>query len=196
MLELNQSLLIGKGLDRECYLHPEDADKCIKVTVSGNYRQSNNELKCYGWMTKRKVSFENLIRLHGVVQTNIGDGLVFDVVRDFDDNISKTLHHYLDALKVLDSQADEGVPTLDTLQNQVAHLRSYLLEQQIIMRDLKESNLLWQKGDDGGGKLIIVDGVGNSEFIPVSNFIQAMRLRKISRKWNKFERQLRARYDW
>lgn len=35
-LALSPSLMFGKGLDRECYIHPEDPSKCIKITVTND----------------------------------------------------------------------------------------------------------------------------------------------------------------
>ena len=56
--------------------------------------------------------------------------------------------------------------------------------------------MLWQKSESGDEKLFIIDGVGNSDFIPLTNYISVLRLMKISRKWNRFERQLYDRYNW
>ena len=36
MLTLESSSLIGRGLRRECYIHPKDGNKCIKVVIAGD----------------------------------------------------------------------------------------------------------------------------------------------------------------
>ena len=52
---------------------------------------------------------------------------------------------------------------------------------------LKSKNILLQKTAQDAGKLVIVDNVGNSDFIPLSNYIGCLARRKILRKWRRFE---------
>jgi hypothetical protein len=46
----------------------------------------------------------------------------------------------------------------------------------------------------GDGKLVIVDNVGNSDFIPLSKYNSVFARLKIARKWRRFETQLRRQY--
>jgi hypothetical protein len=184
-IEIDKQLYIGKGLDRECYLHPQDSNKCIKVTVSGDYRQHRDDIKYYRRLQKRGISWQYLAQFHDLCSTNLGEGLMFEVVRDYDGAISRSLRDYI---------RGEGCPlSKDELNHELANLKCYLLDQAIIMRDLKDDNLLLQRLENGSSRLVIIDGVGNNEFIPFSELSPALTAMKINRKWDKFNSKLQAK---
>ena len=95
MINIDSSTLVGKGLHRECYVHPEDPSLCIKIVVAGDSSESQREQKYYRLLQKRNTSWEILARFYGVVDTNLGCGAVFDLIRNYDGECSKTLEHYL-----------------------------------------------------------------------------------------------------
>lgn len=184
MIDLKNSPLIGKGEDRECYQHPEDYHKCVKVTVSGDYKQSNDEIKFYRLMKKRGASCEQLAAFHGLVETSLGQGLVFTLIRDFDGKVSDSLGNYLSS----------NAYSLRDFKLKLETLNRYLFDQRLIIRDLSPDNIVYQKTSENDGKLIIIDGVGNNEFIPFSTYIDYLARKKIVRKWDRFEMLLLREY--
>ncbi|WP_423170664.1 YrbL family protein [Vibrio diabolicus] len=67
-------------------------------------------------------------------------------------------------------------------------LKDYLLESRVIPSDLVMSNILVrQSGEEI--TLYLIDGFGNTEFIPVSDFIPYLMHKKINRKFKKFLRK-------
>ncbi|ARN76256.1 hypothetical protein BST96_01390 [Oceanicoccus sagamiensis] len=184
-MDIDKQLYIGKGLDRECYLHPEDSSKCIKITVSGDYRQHRDDIKYYHRLQKRDISWQHLAQFHGLCSTSLGDGLMFEVVRDHDGSISKSLRDYI---------RGNGCPIdRQQLDDELARLKSYLLKHSIIMRDLKDDNLLLQRLSDSEARLVVIDGIGNNEFIPFSELAPVFTNMKINRKWAKFSQKLQAK---
>lgn len=176
MVFLDRHLLIGKGEDRECYLHPEDPEKCVKTTYSGNPVQSHREREYYQALIKRNISFRRLSRFFGVIPTDKGDGYVFELIRDYDGKISSSLFNYLEGKSAL----------LPFILFDLSDLKNYLLEEAIFLRDLNTGNLVYQRMNSQKGKLVIIDGVGNNEFIPFSNFSKFLSRKKILRKWDRF----------
>ena len=57
---------------------------------------------------------------------------------------------------------------------------------------LKPKNILFQMDSAETGKLVIVDNIGNSDFIPLVKFSAGLAKWKILRKWRRFEKSLRA----
>ena len=47
MIELNENLYIGKGAERKCYLHPNDATKVIKIEYIDYIDRDQNRLDIY-----------------------------------------------------------------------------------------------------------------------------------------------------
>ena len=84
MLLLENSKLVGRGLHRECYEHPESADLCVKVVVACNSDENRREASYYTRLSRRGISWDMLARFHGLVETDLGEGAVFQLVRDHD----------------------------------------------------------------------------------------------------------------
>ncbi|RLA46683.1 MAG: hypothetical protein DRR04_04580 [Gammaproteobacteria bacterium] len=187
MLEIDPGTLIGRGLHRECFIHPDNHERCIKIIVAGNSNENHREAKYYGLLARRGISWAMLTRFHGLVETNLGEGAIFDLVRDYDGGVSKTLTYYL---------SSEELTTVNSkpLASALARLRAYLLENRVVTMTLKTKNILFQKTAESDGKLVIVDNVGNSDFIPISNYSTTLARLKIERKWQRFEQSMRTRH--
>ena len=187
MLELDTHALIGKGLHRECYVHPDDPALCVKVVVSGSLDENRREARYYAGLARRGICWDMLPRFHGLEQTALGEGAVFDLIRDYDGPVSHTLAHYLASRELTERHAAGLGRALDELE-------SYLLENRIITMTLKPKNILFQQHNAATGSLVIVDNIGNSDFIPLANHSRWLARRKIRRKWRRFERDLGRAY--
>lgn len=187
MIELDRHALIGKGLHRECFVHPDNPDHCIKIVVSGTINENRREASYYSKLARRGISWTMLTRFHGLVATNLGEGAVFDLVRDCDSAVSLTLAHYLESA---DLTAQHGF----NLGRSLADLRAYLLHNRIVTMTLKPKNILFQKTSPATGTLVIVDNIGNSDFLPIANYSAFFARRKIQRKWQRFEQSMRQDY--
>ena len=66
-------------------------------------------------------------------------------------------------------------------------LKQYLLKWKIVTISLKPQNIVYKKTNESEGFLVIIDNIGNSDFIPICNYIDWMATRKIHRKWQRFE---------
>jgi len=187
MVQIEKTNFIGKGFHRECYRHPDDETLCIKIVVAGNAQESDREKRYYRHLEKRGVSWEMLPRYHGVVQTDQGPGSVFDLISDADGTVSQTLRHIL-------SSAEKTAAIADDLEKSLAELKSYLLNQCVITMTLKSKNILCQTNGSGKLRLIIVDNIGNSDFIPICNYSKFLARKKILRTWKRFEQRMKGRY--
>jgi hypothetical protein len=183
MLKLESSALIGRGLRRECYFHPEDENKCIKIVVAGDHKETLREQSYYRLLAKRNIAWERLARFYGNVETNLGEGAVFELIRDYNREVSKTLVHYF--------STDKKIGRNDRyLCHALRELKRYLLKWNIVTISLKPQNIVFKKTNESGGFLVIIDNIGNSDFIPICNYVNWMAKRKIHRKWQRFEELL------
>lgn len=182
MLDLSNASLIGKGSSRICYVHPEDERKCVKVIYIRKPEINRLEMKHYRRFQRRRVSWELLSRPYGFVETTAGEGVVFSLARDFNGEISKPLDYYL---------VDERMPGLESqLLRALEEFRSFLFGEGIVVRELKPDNLVYQRASEELGHLVLIDGVGNNQFLPFANYSRLLARRMLSRKWAKFMRQL------
>jgi len=187
MITLHPKMMIGKGLHRECFTHPDSVHLCIKVVTNGNQQETEREQQYYQLLEKRDIAWDMLPKFHGNIATNMGDGAVFDLIRDPDLNTSKTLEHYLNDDQLFNEFADEIFAALESLKN-------YLIRENIITMTIKPKNILFQKQQNGTGKIIIIDNIGNSDFFPISSYSRYFGQKKILRKWANFKNLLRKHY--
>lgn len=183
MIYINFSSLIGTGSHRKCYVHPENKDLCVKIIFNEDLKESKREQSYYRLLEKRNISWEMLPRYYGVIESNLGHGAVFDLIRDYDGEISKTLEYYLSSSEILELQCPCFLQTFYSL-------KKYLYKYKIIPMDLKPENILYKKTSDKDGLLVIIDNIGNSDFIPVCNYVGYLATKKILRKWHRFEHNL------
>ena len=187
MLELETARLVGRGLHRECYEYPGDPSRCVKVVVAGNSDENRREAKYYALLAARGISWEMLSRFYGLEQTSMGLGAIFELIRDHDGQVSQTLEHYL-------ARPDPDEHIQAALSLALPALRAYLLRYRVVTMTLKSKNILLQQTADYGGRLVVVDNVGNSDFIPLSNYIGRFARSKIRRKWRRFAADLLAQH--
>lgn len=175
MIALENDLLIGKGAHMSCYRHPDLDGLCIKVSHEGFSHEQVQELAYYQRLNNKKIQWDLLTRYHGVVETNIGKGYVFDLVRDPNNQTSKTLEHYLNE------------PNSEALAAPLLKLKDYLIQNSVITREIKPRNIACINNNGIIERCVIVDDIGNTEFFPISNYVSTMAKRKIARKWQRFE---------
>ncbi len=189
MITINKSALIGKGHHREVYRHPNDPNLCIKIIFDTNYdsREIQRELNYYKHLEKKGATWEMLPRYHGDIETNLGTGSVFDMILDFDGSISRSLGHYLNS-------NEKTTTYFDDLLISLSMLKSYLLKNKVVTKSLAHRNIVCQKSESGIGRLVLIDNIGNTEFLPISNHVGFMARKKIMRKWRRFEYKLLSEF--
>ncbi|AXH11865.1 YrbL family protein [Halarcobacter bivalviorum] len=182
MITLTKSLLIAKGGERDCYIHPEDNSKVIKIVHKTEEHNNQNELE-YSYMTyikKRKgLDLSQITDCYGYVSTNLGKGLIFDRVLDFDGTPSKSFRYYL-ANKIIPLAEQELL---------ITELKNYLEENLILFVDTSLTNIFCPKVSDSSYKLIIVDGLGAKRTgikFTLYKISKAYTKYKIKRQWDKF----------
>jgi len=185
MIELDDSLFFSKGTTRKCFLHPENNNLCIKIPLinegkrnKGILKAVHRENKFYLRLKKRNVSWEHLSQYKGDVDTNLGRGSVYQLIRDDNGEIATNLEQYL--------QSKNPLINSNVLANALDELYAYMQENKVLTTSLLPRNIVIHQRN-GHVKLIIIDDIGSSEFIPVSQYISFFAEKKIKRKWAKFK---------
>ena len=188
IINLKNTNPIAKGSSRICYEHPDFSDRCIKVSLLDNNEESIKEKNYYKYLENKGISWEYIAKYHNTIKTDIGDGFVYDLVRDYDGNISKTLSYYL--------QTEEKTKSIINpliLLNEIKH---YLLRENIMVKDFNTKNMMYQKTAKDTARLIIVDGLHKDKIISLSMYIKYFSLKKITTRYDNFENSLYKRYHF
>lgn len=183
MLEINSDP-IGMGKERMCYVHPEDPRQAVKISIGNTNEQSRREIKFYRKLKKRRVRDEHIPKFYGLATTNLGEGIVVEMIRNYDGEISRPLNWYL----------AQGFPIEEFEDSLVELYQSFLQNLIIFNHDLTIGNLLFKKTSATRGRLVAIDGLGDVVAIDWFDFIPALVRRKITRRWERFiERLYRTR---
>lgn len=193
MISLEESGLVGRGFHRSCYRHPEDPRLCIKVLDGDHQKEADREIAYYRQLERKGVTWEMLSRYHGSIETNLGLGQVFDLITDPNGETAKTLEYYMKSQDLSDNHLLDSDNSSDKqkLILSLQKLKCYLLSNKIITTEIKPRNIVCQRFGGQEFRAIIVDDIGNTEFIPFSSYINFLAKAKINRKWERFERLLK-----
>lgn len=168
---------IGVGQERACYRHPGDAGKAVKVLRGASDKQTRRELELYRGLARRELAdYSHIPRYYGTVETNLGRGLVVDLIADYDGAVSRSLWWHF----------ERGYPVSE-FQPYLEELKRYLLDNRIVFSvDMGRYNVLFQKLSTERARLVVIDGLGNHSAINWLDHIGYFARRKINRRWRRF----------
>lgn len=194
-MKLTNNDLLAEGGRRFVYINPEDKTKLIKIVKQEGIDKKLKKLKFYKRFRPKKVIDENtedynaykiynkksenifnfIPKLYGYIDTNLGKGLITEYICNYDGTCSISLKDYI-KINGVDKEIWKSLKVL----------YKELLDSCLITRELKDFNIVIQIKSDGSKKLYIIDGFGNQEFIPISNYIKFIARRKIRKHFKIF----------
>lgn len=188
------------GGTRRCYVHPEDENLCVKVLrpdrtaaarladargwrrLKGRrgFDDQRKELKAYQQLSRRPPGdWTHVPRCHGAVATDQGIGVVTDLHRDWHGGFPANLEQLLPS----------GMS--DALGAAIDEFKAWLRRTLFLSRDLLPHNIIVVAVEENRYRLVIVDGIGNSELLPLSSWFDMCARQKIERKIRKFDGRVR-----
>jgi len=168
---------IGMGKERMCFVHPEDPRLAIKIPLGQVDKRSEREIRFYRKLEKRGVVDEiHIPRFHGLCETNRGRGIVVDLVRNHDGEISRPLNWYL----------AQGFP-IEEFEPYLEQLKQSFLSNLIVFNpDMTIGNILVQKTAAARFHMVAIDGLGEASVLDWPNAFPFLVRRKIRRRWEGF----------
>lgn len=177
MLEVNKWKIIGRGDERICYLHPNDPARCIKLSRRSKAKQTHRELRYFRYLQRRGVPFTLIPEFFGVVEDEELIGIEQQLIVDERGDSLPSLAEYL-AMPLTPQQ-------ITRFRAGLGALKAYLLAYNVVPCDLVMSNLLVNERPDIT-TVVLIDGLGTSELVPLPEYISWLGRRKIQRKWVRF----------
>lgn len=201
MIALKGQTPLAAGSTQTVYQHPDDPSLLIKVRkleqVQRAYDRKIGGLIGYRrrhglhttWMRELEHYFSVRLRLgyhpqflqqyHGVIDTDIGLGLVVGKVTDQSGNLAPMLHHIV---------RDTGF-TPD-IRQKVTELLRQVNDLRISTTDISVSNLVYGWSEAAGHHLVMIEGIGVNTFIPLARFSNYVNVRSNKRHFRKTLRWL------
>ena len=114
---------------------------------------------------------EHLPRCYGFEETDLGRGLILDLVRDHDGRISCSIRELI----------SRGFDP-SRLRSAYEELSKFLLEHRILTRTLHDHNLVAKNLGNDCWRLVLIDGLGDPAWLPVARWIPVLGRRKIIKR--------------
>lgn len=192
VLQLRDDLLLAQGAARKVYRHPEQANQLVKVFrdeyiarkfgaqapwykrsrrlgyLIAYQREWNEQYTAYLQAGAHPPYLQTII---GTMPTNLGLGQVVEAVRGRDGAYALTL------FKLVEQERFDG-----DAKQALARFFDWLLSSPIVISELNTFNLLYRYDDQLGDHFCIIDGVGDTNFIPIKSWFKVLNQRN-KRRW-------------
>lgn len=190
MINLTEKYYISEGGTRKCYAHPTDKNLCIKILHQSTAQHTDfmhKEIKYYNKIQNKnkKYSLDFYAKYHGMVETNLGIGYLYDLIRNEDKSISLPLKYYITTKQ---NQLSD-----DVIDIAIGNLKQKMIKYKIMGSDLEAHNILCRLTGNNCLDLVIIDGIGHRDFIPLADFFDFFAKKKVDRKMHSLSR-LRMHY--
>ncbi|MCZ6740631.1 MAG: YrbL family protein [Alphaproteobacteria bacterium] len=189
-MAIDDSMLVDAGTRRKIYRHPEDDDKILKVFWEdqmparrrarlwyGRFkslrRYDDNELDYLQYRRAMKHApgpLGCIYTIFGYAETTQGRALVGEYVRNADGGTSVTLRRFLQ-----DHGPSKIFPLVDDLFEELA-------ANHVVTKDPHLENILVRELEGGALRLVIIDGLGDPNFIPFATWSKRLNRKKLMRK--------------
>lgn len=177
--------LIGQGEERSCYLNPDDPTRMVKFSPIRQSTQTRREIRYFSALIKKGIPFDFIPRYYGEIHEKDRLGIEQEFIADEpgSSRAAPTVSDYVSRSLTAEEIAEFKKAYLE--------LKNYLLCWNVIPANLALPNIVVSK-TSSGIRLVMVDGVGGTELIPLANWFRFLGKRKIERKWVKLTKRLNA----
>lgn len=173
--------LLGQGTERIVFRSPKEKDCVIKLSPLNAQKQTRREIRYFRFLQKKGVPFLHIPQFKGEVKVAGYVGFKQEAVLDADGSVSRPLTAYLEEGRGV-SSGGILLPETKALLDELLH---YLLRYNVLPCDLTSPNVLLQRGAERM-RLVLIDGVGSMNGIPIAQYIPFLGRQQIKRKWQRF----------
>lgn len=185
-ISLPASLLVAEGYYFRCFQHPTAAHYCIKLLHPQHHpARFVRRVNYFKALHRRGIYLDHIAAFHGLVNTSLGKGAIFEMVLDDDRRVSKSLDHYL-ALN--DKRFNTWVI------REIESLKQSFHHYWIAGYDLNPTNVLVKRLGFDEYRLVAVGGIGDNQAFPLASYSRKCARKKLISAWNQGHQQWFAEY--
>ena len=202
MINLDGLQPFAEGGNRQCFIHPNNSYRCLKVSLEEqskkvkqnapwykklrsekSFDDNLREQKAYGQRALRKDNsdkWKHLAKWYGMVETSIGPASETELIRDNQNNIASTLEAYLFSY----GMTDEIKIALDEFE-------SWLRSSLVLTKNIIPHNVVLGYESE---KIVlkIIDGLGSKSYLPLTQVSDVFAKRYVERRIE----LMRSRINW
>ena len=192
VINLSDLVHVAEGRQQIVFEHPTDPTSVIKLPKpEKNDGRGNLLKKRRGDRFRRATAYRSFLRefqefvelkarrpevgailplceIRGIVQTDLGMGLVYERITNPDGTLAPQLGQLIDQGRIGDQQLTEIE----------AHF-SELMDNHVVLCHFNLENILYQTLEDGSGRFVWVDSIGSRQLIPTRRWFRELNDRKL-----------------
>lgn len=194
MLYLEKESFLARGSHRNIYKYELDDTKCLKVVMlegqkvlkkqnkhwykkirpTSWYNENKKEIKAYKKLkNKDREIFEFIPKFYGIVKTSLGDAMLIDYVKD-----AISVGKYIKTYGLTNELKEELNRMFDVFYRHNVQIRDPHLDNCIV------------QNIDNRIKVKLIDGIGNSQLIPVADYVPFLGRKQLLKRIGKFWRNV------
>lgn len=179
MCKFHFGRILGQGMERICYENTDNPCTCFKVSSKEHCKQTLREGAYFKYLRNRNIFPSFMPKFIGLYETEDSYIIEQELIQDTKEIKTQTLRDFI--LHATDDQMNDLQAVLVSTFNEMLALN-------IIVSDMRTTNIFVLSHHGVPYKLVIFDGYGAPEFIPFPNYIRFFGERKIKRQLKKFKR--------
>lgn len=173
--------LIRSGSEKECYVNKFDNTRCLKLGRESSCKQIKREIAYFKYMIKCGKDKATFVP-HFYSEFKTKDFIGYEQECFLDKNKGGIYDRAWPLWMWLrNSSVDRSI-----IIEELKQLKAEMIRYNIICNDLHEGNI-FRVEKNSKVRLVIIDGFGPSELIPLCQYINFFGRKKIERQWNKFQ---------
>lgn len=209
VIKLSDIAPLGSGEDRVVYPHPENADFCIKIPrislqdrkVKGfrdtlfylsrfcrkeslDYNHVDVEYADKLARQKEENMFQHIPRCYGTIETDLGTGVVWQRIRDFDEQPCATLKDFKHRLQPLTREE------IQLLWSALQEFFSWQLKNGIMLREMAYTNIVVCRLSPDKVRLYHIDAIGCADLIPLAAYARWFARLRVLSKVSRFRKRM------
>ena len=188
VLQLSDSDCFSSGTHRKVYRYPSDEKLLIKIAFNEDGKKDMaREMYVRNKLAKNDITSKILPAYHGMVKTNFGQGYIFEYIKDYNGDSSKTLEDYL-------QEQSDFERDYEKILRAILEFKQNLLRENIVIMDIFPINILLQRMEDGSLRPMFINDMGSAALIPLEYYIPALNRKRTLRRWQRFVQYIAAQY--
>ena len=181
--------VVATGAERICVRNLKDQFSCFKISKKIHSKETRREIKYFKFLKRKGVT-------SSFIPAFISDFETEEEIIIEQELIADHPEQDLFAFRVEEFVADASGRQLMELEKLFQELYTELKDKNVIISDLHAGNMMIYCDKAGNIKrLIVVDGFGSPEAIPLAKYFRYFGRKKIDRQWAKFRRTFDATWQ-
>ncbi|MDL2059156.1 YrbL family protein [Mesosutterella sp. AGMB02718] len=182
IIDLSDAPFIGKGAHKKVFQDPRNPGRCIKVPFSLPDTDIERELAYRECPLLRSAkgnrSASMLPQYFGTCRTSLGTGYVFELIRDYDGRISRTLQELLE-------EAEKDPKKRPSVRETLRLFKRQYFSECIVTSNVEPVNFLVQRVSPDRTSVRIIDNIGSPGLIPLAYYFHCCAALRARRHWRR-----------